>query len=148
MGISKYIIAALALICMVLGITIAIQEVRLSHIKSELKETALQRDNLAVLSASQTERLDKLNLLLVDAEKACLKRLDARRAVNEIFKKKPPAVTAHRPPVSASSVGVSVIINNNSQDNFNENIITIEESVAAIRHINNSFGVQWQDGNL
>lgn len=159
-----YVIAGLVLLCVGLGITVAVEEVRIARLKTELNTAILERDSLKALSASQNENLTNLNILLGDAEAACRKRLNARASVDTIFNKEKRSPTcagethpliseAERVPISSSGVSAP-LLNSKPVATLPQNIkvsheiISLDESIAAIRHINGSFGVQWQNDSL
>lgn len=159
-----YVIAGLALLCVGLGITVAVEEVRIARLKTELNTAILERDSLKALSASQSQNLTNLNTLLGEQEQACSKRLDARASVDAIFNKEKRSPTcaaeihpliskASRVPLSVSSVPNSPLSSKPvatlpQNIKVSHEIISLDKSIAAIRHINGSFGVQWQNDSL
>lgn len=159
-----YVIAGLVLLCIGLGITVAVEEVRIARLKTELNTAILERDSLKALSASQTENLTNLNMLLGEQEVACRKRLDARASVDTIFNKEKRSPTCAgektslpiikaEPVRSLSGVPVPPLsskpaVKDPQGIKVNHEIISLDESIAAIRHINGSFGVQWQNDSL
>lgn len=141
-----YVIAGLALLCMGLGITVAVEEVRIARLKAELNTAILERDSLKALSTSQTENLANLNILLSEQDKACRKRLDARRSVDNIFEKHTPAKAVEQ---IRSSSGVSVPPPNlATKVQVNYEVISFDESISSIGIINDNLRMFRSEGYI